>query len=232
MTEEEREQQLEKERQKQLRKEERKKAIKNLDTIISSLQELEDLPSVDQNGKRGTGDSGQDLRDGWQTVGSARNVSSYYESYSSGNSTPEGKLEIDEKDHRSSRGEKGDDSSAVASNPNNLNMSGGSGVSSNNRDAISGSSNTKEKGKQKEKEKSKKPVGLARLGLFHKRATKEKITLKPEQGKKADTKKKPQKKGGDTEHQREGEGENGFIKVPSLSLLFLIRLTGTFSGGT
>lgn len=204
MTDEERERELEREKEKAQRKEERKKAIKNLDTIISSLQELEDLPHVDQNGRRdssGPRSGGYtDSRERWHNTNSARNVdSSHHESFSS--ASTERKGDGEEKERTNSRGN-GDDGS----------KSGGGQRNSNDKENSSSRETNNSKGKEKE---GSKKGGLVRLSIFHKRTPKDK-----EKPARKDSKKKPTKKAGESEQGEAGE-ENGYIKVrirPSSSL--------------
>jgi hypothetical protein len=195
MTDEERERELEREKEKAQRKEERKKAIKNLDTIISSLQELEDLPHVDQNGRResgprsGNGGGYADSRERWHT-NSARNAgSSHQESFSS--ASTERKGDAEDKERTNSRGN-GDEGTKPPASKDKENSS---------------SRDTNNSGKGKEKEQGSKKGGLVRLSIFHKRPPKDK-----EKPQKKDTKKKPQKKGDEGEHGDE-EDENEYVTV-------------------
>ena len=195
MTDEERERELEREKEKAQRKEERKKAIKNLDTIISSLQELEDLPHVDQNGRRdssGPRSGGYaDSRERWHNTNSARMDSSHHESFSS--ASTERKGDGEEKERTNSRGN-GDDGS----------KSGGGQRNSNEKENSSSRETNNSKGKEKE---GSKKGGLVRLSIFHKRAPRDK-----EKPARKDSKKKPTKKAGESEQGEAGE-ENGYIKV-------------------
>lgn len=223
MTDEERERELEREKEKAQRKEERKKAIKNLDTIISSLQELEDLPHVDQNGRRdssGPRSGGYtDSRERWHNTNSARNVdSSHHESFSS--ASTERKGDGEEKERTNSRGN-GDDGS----------KSGGGGQRNSN-DKENSSSRETNNSKGKEKEGSKKG-GLVRLSIFHKRTPKDK-----EKPARKDSKKKPTKKAGESEQGEAGE-ENGYIKVEkknkkkdaTFNKLYQVQTLGEQEGG-
>jgi len=206
----------------------RKKAVQNLDNIIMSLQELEDLPQFDPTMPRGLSPSYDSLggKDRWPAGPISRQATNNSSLPSSSTSTTG--HEADE-----SYGLKGSDPSLHEKDA----TPGGGGVNApkekdTNVSAVSnhhGALNKGLKEKEKEKEGNKKSGGLVRLSIFHKRPKD-----RTETAKKTLRGKKLQSKGEEAE-----QDEGQYVKVEKknkkkdavLSRMYKVQTVSEREGG-